>query len=87
MKRLSQIKDGDWQGFRMVSRRYERELRRIRDATAVDAPRLRKFAADALAGRSQTRIAKGRRKEGLKEMLRNSGLSQLDTLQDRRLNQ
>lgn len=46
--RLSEVKGEDWRGFRRVARYYERELRRIRNATAVDAPRLREFANAAL---------------------------------------
>lgn len=48
MSRLSEVKDEDWKGFRRVARYYARELRRIRDATAVDARLLRRFASDAL---------------------------------------
>jgi len=48
MLMLSDVKTGDWKGFRRVARRYERELKRIRDATAVSADALRRFAAAAV---------------------------------------
>ncbi len=51
MKRLSEIADGDWKGFRCVARRYERELRCISRAIACDASRLRQIATKALAKR------------------------------------
>lgn len=35
--------------YRRVARRYERELKRIRAATACKADQLRRFAAEALS--------------------------------------
>lgn len=55
MKHLADIKDGDWRGFRLVARRYQEELRRIKDATAVPADALRKFATEALTRRRRPR--------------------------------
>lgn len=46
--RLSSVRDGNWKGFRRVARYYERELRRIRNATLCDASTLRDFAAKAI---------------------------------------
>jgi hypothetical protein len=55
MRHLADIKDGDWRGFRQVARRYQSELRRIRDATAVPADALRKFATEALTRKRRKR--------------------------------
>ena len=55
MSKLSDVKDGDWRGFRRVARRYERELRRIRDARACPADALRRFAAEAVSKKVQSR--------------------------------
>lgn len=55
MKHLADIKDGDWRGFRQVARRYQGELKRIRDATAVPADALRKFATEALTRKRRKR--------------------------------
>lgn len=48
MTRLAEIKTEDWRAFRRVARYYERELKRIKEATALDAARLRELAAQAL---------------------------------------
>jgi hypothetical protein len=51
---LVEVQDREWPGqdwaqdYRRVARRYERELRRIRNATACDAAQLRQFADEAL---------------------------------------
>jgi hypothetical protein len=46
--KLSKIKGEDWKSYRRVARYYERELKRIRDATVCRADLLRHFAARAL---------------------------------------
>lgn len=56
MKQLADIKEGDWRGFRTVARRYLRELKRIRDATAVPADALRRFAGNAVERQRKVRI-------------------------------
>lgn len=48
MTTLSKIKTGDWRGYRRFANRYATSLRRIRDATAVPADALRRFAEEAL---------------------------------------
>lgn len=53
--RLTSVKSEDWKGFRRVARYYERELKRIRGATACDAKLLREFAARALEGKTTAR--------------------------------
>lgn len=55
MLRLSEIKDRDWAKYRRVARRYERDLKRIRDATACTADHLRKLAAEAVNNRKKQR--------------------------------
>lgn len=48
MTTLSTIKPGDWRAFRRFANRYAISLRRIRDAKAVPADALRRFAEEAL---------------------------------------
>lgn len=55
MTPLSVIKSEDWQQYRRVARRYERELRRIMQATACNADHLRVFAEKALAVKKKVR--------------------------------
>lgn len=52
--RLSDVKDRDWKGFRRVARYYERELKRIKNATSVEASGLRRFATHALSPKKKT---------------------------------
>lgn len=55
MTRLSRVKGEDWKEFRRVARRYERELIRIRNATACPAKALRRFADEAINQKSKSR--------------------------------
>jgi hypothetical protein len=57
--RLSKIKIRNhresWQSYRRVARYYERELRRIYRATACPADALRRFAQEAVYGKSKAK--------------------------------
>jgi hypothetical protein len=52
--RLGKIKDDDWRMYRRVARYYERELKRIYQATALPAAALRRLAKEAVYGKAKS---------------------------------